>query len=46
MSETLRKAVDEWIVEWEKLHQKNEQKDSLEMYVAKKAIAWNAKKGV
>jgi hypothetical protein len=44
MPETLRKAVDEWVIQWEKLHAKNAQTESLELYIAKKAIEWNAKK--
>ena len=37
---TLRKLVDEWTIEWEKLYSKREQKESLEMYIANKAIEW------
>lgn len=44
MAQTLRKLVDEWIIVWEKLHAKNEQTESLEMYVAKKAIEWSKEK--
>jgi hypothetical protein len=38
---TLRKEVESWIIAWEKLHAKNEQTESLEMFVAKKAIEWS-----
>lgn len=44
MTQTLRKAVDNFVIEWERLHRKGEQKESLELYVAKKAIEWNAQK--
>ena len=36
--QTLRKKVDHWVIEWEKLHAKGLQEESLEMYVAKHAI--------
>ena len=31
-----RKRVDEMVIEWEKMHDKNEQKESLTMFIARK----------
>ena len=38
MAKTLRKKIEHWTIEWEKLHAKGEQKESLELYIAKHAI--------
>lgn len=38
---TLRKQVDVWIIEWERQHSEGQQTESLEMYIAKKAIEWS-----
>jgi hypothetical protein len=37
---TLRKSVDEWVIFWEKSHDKAEQKESLPMFIANKTLEW------
>jgi hypothetical protein len=41
MPKTLRKMVEGWTNDWMRQHAKNEQTESLEMYIAHKAIEWS-----
>ena len=45
MVQTLRKKVEHWFIEWEKLYKKGLHTESLELYIAKKAIEDYKKNG-